>query len=67
MLMAIPRSDQCDATLRVGNVERHRKQFCCLTCLRAFMNGELKRIRPHDHSVHTSRFASVGLRDDSTR
>ncbi len=50
MLTAIPRCDHCDAILRVGRVERDRKRFCCLECLRAFERGELKAISPHDHS-----------------
>jgi len=52
MLTAIPRCDHCDAALRIGRVERDRKRFCCLECLRAFERGELKAISPHDHARH---------------
>lgn len=66
MLMATPRCDHCDAILRVGKVERDRKRFCCLKCLRAFMLGELTAISPHNHPVPASLYAAAGLRDDST-
>ena len=50
MLMSMPHCDHCDALLRVGKVERDRKRFCCVECLRAYMDGALKAISPHDHS-----------------
>jgi hypothetical protein len=59
MLTSIPRCDQCDTILRVGQIERDRKRFCCLICLRGFMDGDLKSISPHDHSSRASLVASA--------
>jgi hypothetical protein len=55
MLTAMPRCDHCDALLRIGRVERDRKRFCCLECLRAFMDGDLRAISPHDHARRADR------------
>ena len=64
MLMAIPRCDQCDTALRVGQIERDRKRFCCLVCLRAFVDGDL---RPSVRTITRPRPLHQAARADPTR
>lgn len=58
-LMAPLRCDHCDAMLDEHRVERDRKRFCCVECVRAFDRGDLKAISPHVHRREPSRAAAT--------